>query len=50
VRIEADPNAEGFYRRMGARRVGEISYELDGRKRVLPLLAMDLRTWSRSRR
>ena len=42
--IEADPNAEGFYRRMGARRVGEISYELDGRKRVLPLLAMDLRT------
>ncbi len=21
--IEADPNAEGFYRRMGARRVGE---------------------------
>ena len=42
--IEADPNAEGFYRRMGARRVGEISYELDGRKRVLPLLAMNLRT------
>jgi hypothetical protein len=29
---------------MGARRVGEISYELDGRERVLPLLAMDLRT------
>ena len=42
--IEADPNAEGFYRRMGARRVGEISYELAGRERVLPLLAMDLRT------
>jgi GNAT superfamily N-acetyltransferase len=42
--IEADPNAEGFYRRMGARRVGEISYELDGRERVLPLLVMDLRT------
>jgi GNAT superfamily N-acetyltransferase len=38
--IEADPNAEGFYRRMGARRVGEIVYEIDGRERVLPLLAM----------
>jgi GNAT superfamily N-acetyltransferase len=40
VGIEADPNAEGFYRRMGARRVGEIVYEIDGRERVLPLLAM----------
>jgi GNAT superfamily N-acetyltransferase len=41
--IEADPNAEGFYLRMGATRVGEIVYELDGRERVLPLLAVDLR-------
>jgi GNAT superfamily N-acetyltransferase len=48
--IEADPNAEGFYRRMGASRVDEISYQLDGRKRVLPLLAMDVRAWRRSRR
>jgi GNAT superfamily N-acetyltransferase len=40
VGIEADPNAEGFYHRMGARRVGEIVYEIDGRERVLPLLAM----------
>lgn len=40
VGIEADPNAEGFYRRMGARRVDEIVYEIDGRERVLPLLAM----------
>jgi len=40
VGIEADPNAEGFYRRMGARRVGEIVYEIDGQERVLPLLAM----------
>jgi GNAT superfamily N-acetyltransferase len=40
VGIEADPNAEGFYRQMGARRVGEIVYEIDGRERVLPLLAM----------
>ena len=44
LRIEADPNAEGFYRRMGARRVGEIIYELDGRERVLPLLAVEVRS------
>ena len=42
--IEVDPNAEGFYRRMGARRVGEIVYELDGRERVLPLLAVEVRS------
>ena len=40
--IEADPNAEGFYRRMGARRVGETTYELDGRERILPLLTLDM--------
>lgn len=42
VGIEADPNAEGFYRRMGARRAGEISYEIDGQERVLPLLMVDV--------
>jgi GNAT superfamily N-acetyltransferase len=42
VGIEADPNAEGFYKRMGASHVGEIVYEIDGRERVLPLLAMYL--------
>jgi len=39
--IEADPNAEGFYERMGARRVGETSYPLDNERRVLPLLVVD---------
>jgi GNAT superfamily N-acetyltransferase len=39
--IEADPNAEGFYRRMGARRVGETSYPIDNERRVLPLLVVD---------
>jgi GNAT superfamily N-acetyltransferase len=42
--IEADPSAEGFYRRMGARCVGEIVYNLDGRERVLPLLAVEIRS------
>jgi GNAT superfamily N-acetyltransferase len=36
--IEADPNAEGFYLRMGARRVGEIVSRLTGVERILPLL------------
>jgi len=42
LRIEADPNAEGFYARMGARRVGEIVTEIEGQRRELPLLLYDL--------
>lgn len=40
VEIEADPNAEGFYLRMGARRVGENVYEIEGQRRTLPLMAV----------
>jgi GNAT superfamily N-acetyltransferase len=40
LRIASDPNAEGFYRRMGARRVGEVPSTPAGR--VLPLLEIDL--------
>ena len=46
--IEADPNAEPFYRRMGAVRRGVIATEIDGRRRDLPILTVDL-TKSRSR-
>jgi GNAT superfamily N-acetyltransferase len=42
IHIESDPNAEGFYHRMGARRVGEVRSELDGQPRVLPLLVVDV--------
>ena len=42
VEIEADPNAEGFYLRIGARRVGENVYQIEGHRRVLPLLKMEL--------
>jgi GNAT superfamily N-acetyltransferase len=42
LEIEADPNAVGFYERMGATRVGENVYELDGQPRVLPLLVYKL--------
>jgi GNAT superfamily N-acetyltransferase len=39
--IVADPNAEGFYLRMGARRVGEEASEVvEGRR--LPILLIDL--------
>ena len=39
--IVADPNAEGFYLRMGARRIGEEASEVvDGRQ--LPILLLDL--------
>jgi GNAT superfamily N-acetyltransferase len=36
--IESDPNAEGFYRRMGAQRIGEIVSRVTGTERVIPLL------------
>ncbi|OAI43033.1 hypothetical protein AYO41_00510 [Verrucomicrobia bacterium SCGC AG-212-E04] len=38
--IESDPNAEGFYLRMGARRVGDIVSPASGR--TLPLLQYDV--------
>lgn len=38
IKIEADPNAEGFYLRMGARRIGVNVTEIDGCRRELPLL------------
>ena len=38
IKIEADPNAEGFYERMGAKRVGTNVGEVEGEKRELPLM------------
>jgi ribosomal protein S18 acetylase RimI-like enzyme len=38
IKIEADPNAEGFYKRMGAQRVGTSVSEVEGEKRELPLM------------
>jgi ribosomal protein S18 acetylase RimI-like enzyme len=38
MQIEADPNAEGFYKRMGATRVGTSASEVEGSPRELPLL------------
>src|SRR6266508_6586172 len=42
LELSADPNAEGFYERMGAVRIGEIRGEIDGRPRVLPRMRIEL--------
>jgi N-acetylglutamate synthase-like GNAT family acetyltransferase len=41
VEILSDPNAEGFYKKMGAYRTGESVSEIDGQPRVLPRLTID---------
>ena len=41
IELSADPNAAGFYQRMGARKIGEVSSEIDGQTRVLPRLTVD---------
>lgn len=41
VEISSDPNAEGFYRKMGAQRIGEVASEIRGEQRALPRLSVD---------
>jgi GNAT superfamily N-acetyltransferase len=40
LEISADPNAEGFYEHMGARKIGEVQAEIEGTPRVLPRLSL----------
>jgi ribosomal protein S18 acetylase RimI-like enzyme len=42
LRLEADPNAVGFYEKMGMKQAGEHQYEVDGQPRRLPILEMKL--------
>ena len=42
VELTADPNAAGFYERMGAKRIGESNSTMDGKERVLPRMKVDL--------
>jgi len=42
VELSADPNAAGFYKRMGASQVGEIDSEIDGQPRKIPRLKIEL--------
>jgi GNAT superfamily N-acetyltransferase len=44
VEILSDPNAAGFYRKMGAHQVGEATSETEGQSRTLPKLVVDPRT------
>ena len=40
--LEADPNAAGFYEKMGMHKVAERKYKLDDQFRNLPLMEMKL--------
>ena len=41
IEILSDPNAEGFYRKVGAHRIGESVSEIDGQPRSLPRLSIN---------
>ena len=42
VQLTADPNAAGFYRKMGAEQIGESNSQIDGQPRTLPRMKVDL--------
>lgn len=41
IDITADPNAAGFYERMGATRTGDVVSEIDGEPRILPRMRIE---------
>src|SRR5829696_4742178 len=41
VELTSDPNAAGFYRRMGATQIGETDASLEGQSRTLPRLKIE---------
>ena len=42
LRVESDPNAQGFYEKMGARKVDEHRGEVEGQQRILPVMEINL--------
>ena len=40
LQISSDPNAEGFYQKMGAYRIGEVRADMDDKPRTVPRLAV----------
>jgi N-acetylglutamate synthase-like GNAT family acetyltransferase len=43
LELSADPNAEGFYERMGAKRIGDVPAGMNGEEaRVLPRMRINL--------
>lgn len=42
LQLEADPNAVGFYEKMGMHKIGERHSEIEGQPRVLPVMEIGL--------
>ena len=42
LQLEADPNAMGFYEKMGMKKIGERQSEVDGSPRILPIMEIAL--------
>jgi GNAT superfamily N-acetyltransferase len=42
LKIEADPNAQNFYEKMGAQKIGDHHTEVEGQPRMLPVLEINL--------
>ncbi len=42
LQLDADPNALGFYEKMGMKKIGERQSEVDGSLRILPIMEIDL--------
>jgi GNAT superfamily N-acetyltransferase len=42
LKIESDPNAQDFYEKMGARKIGERHSVVEGQPRVLPVMEIKL--------
>jgi N-acetylglutamate synthase-like GNAT family acetyltransferase len=40
VEISADPNAEGFYKKMGAHRIGDVQADMDNKPRTVPRMVV----------
>lgn len=40
LQLESDPNAVGFYEKMGMHKIGERHSEVDGQPRVLPIMEL----------
>ena len=40
VEISADPNAEGFYKKMGAHRIGDVQADMDDKPRTIPRMSV----------
>jgi ribosomal protein S18 acetylase RimI-like enzyme len=42
LQLESDPNAVGFYEKMGMHKIGQRHSEVEGQRRILPLMEIGL--------